>query len=121
MALGERSLRALEAAHEFRIACKELRYVLEIVGSALPMAAVKVNTLLGDLQQRIGVVCDQAAAEKMFRQLLTNVGRPQRQPMRAAIAKARKERARLHKAFLRWWTRRRRAAFHGSLVKATLL
>ncbi|MGI8982691.1 MAG: CHAD domain-containing protein [Pirellulaceae bacterium] len=120
VALGERSLLALEAAHEFRIACKELRYVLEIVGSALPMAAVRVYALLGDLQQRIGVVCDQAAAEKMYRQLLTKVGHAQRQPLRAAIAKAKKERSKTHKAFLRWWTRQRRAAFHRMLVQAGL-
>ncbi|MBC7856509.1 MAG: CHAD domain-containing protein [Pirellulaceae bacterium] len=119
--LGERSLRALEAAHEFRIACKELRYVLEIVGSALPMAAVRVYALLGDLQQRIGIVCDQAAAEKMYRELLMKVGRPQREPLRAAIAKAKKARAKLLKAFLRWWTRGRRAAFHKMLVQAGLL
>ncbi len=121
VALGERSLRALEAAHEFRIACKELRYVLEIVGSALPMTAVRVYALLGDLQQRIGVVCDHAAAEKIYRQLLTKVGRSQRQPWRAAITTAKKERGKTHKAFLRWWTRRRRAAFHTMLVQAGLL
>ena len=120
VALGERNLRALEAAHDFRIACKELRYVLEIIGGALPSAAVKVYALLGDLQRRIGVICDHAAAEEMYQQLLTKVDRSQRPPLRAAIVKAKKERGKTHKAFLRWWTRGRRAAFHKLLAQAGL-
>jgi len=120
-ALGERSLQALEAAHAFRIAGKELRYVLEIIGGALPMAAVRVYAFLGDLQQRIGVICDQAAAEKMYGELLAKVGRPQREPLRAAIATARKEKSRRHRAFLRWWTPQRRKAFRGTLANAGLL
>ena len=120
-ALGERSLQALEAAHAFRIAGKELRYVLEIIGGSLRITAVKVYELLGDLQQRIGVICDQAAAQKMYQALLAKVSRPHRQPLRDAIATAKKEKARRHRAFLRWWTPRRRAAFRKELAKADLL
>ena len=121
VALGERKLSAQDAAHEFRIAAKELRYVLEIVGSALPLAAVKVYLLLGDLQQRIGVICDHAAAERMYQELLAKVSSSHRQPLRIATSKAKKERAKTHQAFLRWWTPRRRAAFRESLAKANLL
>jgi CHAD domain-containing protein len=121
VALGEKSLQAMEAAHGFRIACKELRYVLEIVGGALPMAAVKVHALLGDLQQRIGIICDHAAAEKMYQTLLTKVSRSRRQPLRSAIATAKKEKTRRHRAFLRWWTARRRKAFRKTLADAGLL
>ena len=120
-AIGEGSLKALEAAHGFRIACKELRYVLEIIGGALPLAAAKVYELLGDLQQRIGIICDHAAAEKMYQGLLTKVSQSHQQPLRAAVAAAKKEKARRHKAFLRWWTPRRRKAFHQALAKAGLL
>jgi CHAD domain-containing protein len=120
-ALGERSLRALEAAHEFRIAGKELRYVLEIIGGALPAAATRLYALLGGLQQQIGVICDHAAAETMYGQLLTQVSRSERPPLRAAIAKAKKEKTKTHKAFLRWWTPRRRKGFRDALVKAGLL
>ena len=120
-AFGERSLKALEAAHGFRIACKELRYVLEIVGSALPIAAVKVYEVLGDLQQRIGVICDHAAAEKMYQALLSKVSRSHREPLRAAIATAKREKARRHGTFLRWWTPPRRKAFHKALADTGLL
>jgi CHAD domain-containing protein len=119
--LGDRSLQGLEAAHEFRIAAKELRYVLEIIGAALPIAAVKVYELLGDLQQRIGVICDHAAAEKMYQALLVKVSRSHRKPLRNAIATAKKEKARRHRAFLRWWTPQRRKAFRGELARAGLL
>ena len=120
-ALGEGSLKALEATHEFRIACKELRYVLEIVGGALLVAAVKVYELLGDLQQRIGIICDHAAAEKMYQALIAKVSRSHREPLRTAVATAKKEKARRHRAFLRWWTPRRRKAFHKALADAGLL
>lgn len=119
--LGEGGLQALEAAHRFRIACKELRYVLEIIGGALSVAAVKVYELLGDLQQRIGVICDHAAAEKMYQALLTKVGHSHRQPLWTAVATAKKEKARRHRAFLRWWTPRRRKAFQQTLIHAGLL
>lgn len=119
--LGERSLKALEAAHEFRIAGKELRYVLEIIGGALPAAAARLHAMLGDLQQRIGVICDHAAAEKMYQQLLTQVSRFERPPLRAAIAKAKEEKIKTHKAFLRWWSPRRKAGFRGALTRAGLL
>ena len=119
--LGERKLKPLGTAHEFRIACKELRYVLEIIGSALPMALVRVYVLLGDLQHRIGVICDHAAAEKMYQELLAKVSPSHRQPLRAAIAKAKKERAKMHQAFLRWWTLKRKAGFRQALAKAGLL
>lgn len=121
VALGERSLQTLEAAHEFRIAGKELRYVLEIIGGALPITAVKVHEQLGELQQRIGVICDHAAAEKMYQALLAKVSRSHREPLRAAIAKAKKEKARRHRAFLRWWTPQRRKAFQKALADAGLL
>jgi len=119
--LGEGRLSAQAAAHEFRIAGKELRYVLEIMGHALPLAAVKVYAVLGDLQQRIGVICDHAAAEMMYRQLLAKVSPSHRQPLRTAIAAAMKGRAKTHQAFLRWWTPRRKAAFREALDKAGLL
>lgn len=121
VALGERSLQALEAAHGFRIAGKELRYVLEIMGGALPIAAVKLYELLGDLQQRIGVICDHAAAEKMYQALLTKVSRSHREPLRAAIATAKKEKVRRHRAFLRWWTPQRRKGLQKALADAGLL
>lgn len=120
-ALGERSLKGLEAVHEFRIAGKELRYVLEIMGGALPAAAGRVYALLGDLQQRIGVVCDHAAAEMMYGQLLTQVSRSERPPLRSAIAKSKKEKTKTHQAFLRWWTPGRQKGFRGALAKAGLL
>ncbi|HMC09847.1 MAG TPA: CHAD domain-containing protein [Pirellulaceae bacterium] len=121
LVLGQRSLQPLEAAHEFRIACKELRYVLEIVGGALPPAAAKLYERLGDLQQRIGVVCDQAAAEKMYAALLAKVSRSHRQPFRDAASTARQEKSRRHRALLRWWTAQRRKAFHQALANAGLL
>jgi CHAD domain-containing protein len=120
-ALGEGSLKALAAAHEFRIACKELRYVLEIIGCGLPNAAVKLYEMLGDLQRLIGVVCDHAAAERMYQALLTKVSPSQRQPLRAAIATARQEKNRRHRVFLRWWRPRTRKAFQQALTHAGLL
>jgi CHAD domain-containing protein len=121
VALGERNLRPLEAVHEFRIACKELRYVLEIIGAALPLATVQVYGLLGDLQQRIGVICDHAAAAGMCQELLGKVGRSRQQPFRDAVAAATKEGARRERAFLRWWTAGRKRAFQKALVDAGLL
>lgn len=121
VALGSRSLTASAAAHEFRIAGKELRYVLEIMGHALPTAAVKVDSLLCELQERIGTICDHAAAEKMYRRLLAQVRSPERRPLLAAIARAKKEKTRTHKAFLRWWSPSRRIAFRRALVAAGLL
>lgn len=119
--LGQRSLQSLEVAHEFRIACKELRYVLEIIGGALRPTATKLYELLGDLQQRIGVVCDQAAAEKMYLTLLAKVSRSHRQPFRDAASTAKMEKSRRHRAFLRWWSAQRRMAFHKAIADAGLL
>ncbi|MCE9526553.1 MAG: CHAD domain-containing protein [Planctomycetales bacterium] len=121
VALGSQRLTTPTKSHEFRIAGKELRYVLEIIGAALPAAAVKVDAFLIDLQQRIGIICDQAAAEKMYQQLLTQVSDSERPPLRAAIAQAKKEKSRSHKTFLRWWTPARRIAFRRALIAAGLL
>lgn len=121
VALGSRKLTTAAAAHEFRIAGKELRYVLEIIGHALPSAAVKVDALLNNLQQRIGIICDHAAAERMFQLLQTQVGHTERPPMLSAIYRAKKEKTRAHKAFLRWWTPSRRIAFRRALIAAGLL
>ncbi len=121
VALGSQRLTTPAKAHGFRIAGKELRYVLEIIGAALPAAAVKVDALLIDLQQRIGVICDHAAAEKMYQQLLSQVSAAERAPLQAAIAQAKKEKTRSHKMFLRWWTPARRIAFRRALIAAGLL
>lgn len=121
MALGSRKLTTPAASHEFRIAGKELRYVLEIIGPALPSAAVKVDAILCDLQKRIGIICDHAAAEKMYRQLLTQVRAPERKPLLAEMARAKKEKTRSHKVFLHWWTPARRIAFRRALAAAGLL
>ncbi|MFN0021327.1 MAG: CHAD domain-containing protein [Pirellulaceae bacterium] len=121
VALGSQRLTTPAKAHEFRIAGKELRYVLEIIGAALPAAAVKVDAMLIDLQQRIGIICDHAAAEKMYQQLLSQVSGSERLPLQAAIVQAKKEKTRCHKAFLRWWTSSRRIAFRRALIAAGLL
>jgi CHAD domain-containing protein len=121
VALGSQRLTTPAKSHEFRIAGKELRYVLEIIGAALSAAAVKVDALLVDLQQRIGIICDHAAAEKMYQQLLTQVSSSERPPLQAAIAQAKKDKTRSHRAFLRWWTPARRIAFRRALIAAGLL
>jgi CHAD domain-containing protein len=121
VALGSQRLTTPIKAHEFRIAGKELRYVLEIIGAALPAAAVKIDAFLIDLQQRIGIICDQAAAENMYQQLLAQVSDSERPPLQAAIGQAKKEKARSHMAFLRWWTAARRIAFRRALAAAGLL
>jgi CHAD domain-containing protein len=121
LALAERRLEPLAAAHEFRIACKGLRYVLEMIGGALSAEAARLDECLSDLQQRIGVICDQAAAEEMYAALLKKVSRSQREPLREAASTATNEKNRRHRAFLRWWTPRRRKAFHKTLAGAGLL
>lgn len=120
-ALAEKNLADLAAAHEFRIAGKELRYVLEIVGGALPLAAASLHASLGDLQQRIGVVCDQRAAEAMYEDLLKDVKRSQRASLQVALGKARRAKVKSHQRFLQWWTPRRRKTFRILLVQAGLL
>ena len=121
LALGAKRLTTVEAAHEFRIAGKELRYVLEVVGGALPAAAARVYLLLGELQQKIGVICDHAAAERMYGELLSMVHPANRSYVRTKAGSAKKRRTLAHQAFLSWWRPRRRKALRTALSGSVLL
>ena len=121
LALGKKRLSTIEAAHGFRITAKELRYVIEIVGGALPTAAVRIYALLGELQQKIGVICDHAAAERMYGELMSKSGKSNRKHLRSQIAAEKKQRVATHKVFLRWWTARRRDVLEKAFAKAGLL
>lgn len=117
--LGGTKLSTVEAAHEFRIAAKELRYAIELVGGALPVAAAKAYTLLGQLQQQIGVICDHAAAERMYGKLASTMGKSGRKYLQSQISAEQKQRAAAHEDFLRWWTPRRRAELVRAIAKVT--
>ena len=119
--LGNKKLGVVASAHEFRIAGKELRYVIEIVGGAFPAPAARVYALLSELQQKIGVICDHAAAERMYEELASTIAKSDRKYLQAQVAAERKLRVATHKAFLRWWTPRRRKAMAALFAKAGLL
>jgi len=106
LSAGERDLTDLYRLHRFRVGVKRLRYAVEFLQSGLPPGpAVELLAALSGLQQRIGDVCDHAAAV----QLLTA---ERNSPRGAASAAAldeliERERALLcarQAEFVAWWT-----------------
>jgi len=60
---GTQDLSDLKRLHRFRVGLKRLRYAVEFLQPGLPCAPVgELQTVLSGLQQRLGDVCDHAAA-----------------------------------------------------------
>jgi CHAD domain-containing protein len=64
---GARDLADLRRLHRFRVGVKRLRYAVEFLQAGLPRgAAVELQAELSGLQQRLGDVCDHAAAVQLL-------------------------------------------------------
>jgi CHAD domain-containing protein len=67
LAAGARDLADLARLHRFRVCVKRLRYAVEFLDAGLPCeGADRFHAELSGLQQRLGEVCDHAAAVQLL-------------------------------------------------------
>ncbi|MEX2176747.1 MAG: CHAD domain-containing protein [Pirellulaceae bacterium] len=119
-AVGGGDLSTETALHELRLAGKRLRYALELSPAALdPATHRRLYQQLGDLQDRLGEVCDSLTGVTRLEQWLAEAKEPTiRKQLRAALKSEQHQLARLRQRFARWWTAKRRLAMQRSWRQA---
>jgi len=97
------------ALHRWRLATKRLRYAVELSPAALPQKTwASLYDLLGEVQERIGRVCDALVQRQRLRQWRRDTDDPaEREALDRLAAKCQKQLAAAKRAFGKWWTGRR--------------
>ncbi len=107
-------LNDLDALHQFRIRCKELRYAMELLVAAFrPSFQTRLYPLIERVQDRLGEINDHAVALKRFRAWSHETADPNLQEYLQPLT--RRERKRLRRSVLRfaiWWTPGRSKQVH---------
>jgi CHAD domain-containing protein len=106
--------------HELRLTGKRLRYALELAPAALPAATHRrLYDELSDLQDRLGLVCDQIVALGRLKEWHAEARAGDvRQQLRAVQSQQRKQLAAARQRFLRWWSPKRRESLRKSWERA---
>jgi CHAD domain-containing protein len=106
--------------HELRLTGKRLRYALELAPAALPATTHRrLYDELSDLQDRLGLVCDQIVALARLKEWHDEARAADvRQQLRAAQSQQRKQLAAARQRFLRWWSPKRRESLRKSWERA---
>ena len=97
------------ALHQWRLATKRLRYAVELAPAALPKESwTRLYKLLGDIQERMGRVCDALLQRRRLRQWRRETDDPaEREALERLSAQCERRLAAARRAFARWWTSHR--------------
>lgn len=94
------------ALHQWRLAAKRLKYALELaVAAAPPRSWTPLYTLLGDLQDRLGRICDALVERQRLDQWQEGAeNEPERQALAKLAADCRRRMTAGKRDMAKWWT-----------------
>jgi CHAD domain-containing protein len=118
--LADADLRNDETLHALRIAGKRLRYALELAPVAMPARIHhRLYASLDAIQDRLGEVVDQLAANDHVRKWLDDVKKKRhRQKLQAFLVREERRLDQLRAKLLRWWSPARRSQLRKQWQKA---
>ncbi len=95
-----------DALHQWRLATKRLKYALELAVVAIPKPKwSRLYDLLGELQDRIGRVCDALVERQRLLDWHKETSDPdERQVLRDLVVNCRRRLSASKKELARWWT-----------------
>lgn len=117
LAAGAGELTEIARLHQFRVCVKRLRYATEFLQGGLDSAGcLRLQAQLSDVQQRLGQVCDHAAAVRLLeaqRELLRSAALAAK--LDELIGRERVALASRQEEFVAWWTQEGQAQLERSI------